>query len=125
MKIIKSILKVLFALIFIAAGSLHIARPEVFLRIMPSILPFPLFIVYLSGACEIILGVLLLVPKYSRLAAWGLVILLIAVYPANIYMALNPQLFPDIQPSLIYLRLPLQFVLIAWAYWFTLPEKQN
>jgi uncharacterized membrane protein len=119
MKTIKTILKILFALIFIAAGILHFASSEPFLRIMPPALPFPLLLVYLSGACEIALGVSLLIPKSTRLAAWGLIALLIAVFPANIYMALNTQLFPDIDPLLIYLRLPLQVVLIAWAYWFT------
>lgn len=123
MKIIKTILKVIFALIFIAAGILHFAASDKFLRIVPPVLPFPLFIVYLSGVCEIALGVMLLIPKYTRFAAWGLIALLIAVFPANIYMALNPPLFPDISPALLYLRLPLQFVLIAWAYWFS--NKSN
>lgn len=125
MKIIKTISKWLFALIFITTGILHFARSEVFLRIVPTVLPFPLFLVYLSGVFEITLGILLLIPKYKRFAAWCLIALLIAVYPANIYMAMNTHLFPDINPMLIYLRLPLQFVLIAWAYWFTIAGKQN
>ena len=125
MKIIKTILKVIFALIFITAGILHFAASENFLRIVPPVLPFPLFIVYLSGVCEFVLGVALLIPKYSRLAAWGLIALLIAVFPANIYMAMNTHLFPDINPLLIYLRLPLQLVLIAWAFWFTRSGDRN
>lgn len=125
MKIIKEILKWFFALIFIAAGILHFSRSEVFLRIMPPALPFPLFLVYLSGVFEVALGIAVLIPKYTRLAAWGLIALLIAVYPANIYMAMNAGKFPDIDPLLIYLRLPLQFLLIAWAYWFTKSADQN
>lgn len=124
MKIIKTILKVIFALIFITAGILHFVHSETFLRIVPRVLPFPLFLVYLSGVFEIALGVALLIPRYSRFAAWGLVALLIAVFPANIYMTLNPQLFTDISPLLLYLRLPLQLVLVAWAYWFTV-DAQN
>lgn len=123
MKVIKTILKVIFALIFIAAGILHFVASDNFLRIVPPVLPFPLFIVYLSGIFEFALGIALLIPKYSRFAAWGLVALLIAVFPANIYMAMNAHLFPDIDPALVYLRLPLQFVLIAWGYWFTKGAK--
>lgn len=125
MKTVKTILKGIFALIFIAAGILHFAVSEKFLRIVPPVLPFPLLLVYLSGVFEIILGVALLIPKYTRLAARGLIALLIAVFPANIYMALNASLFPDISPLLLYLRLPLQFVLIAWAYWFTRAEHRR
>ena len=123
MKTIKKILKWIFALVFLAAGVLHFAASETFVRIVPPALPFPLFLVYLSGVFEIVLGVMLLIPKYTRLAACGLIALLVAVYPANIYMALSAQQFPDINPLLIYLRLPLQFVLIAWAYWFTTDVK--
>lgn len=68
---------------------------------------------------EIILGVMLLIPKFSRIAAYGLIILLIGVFAANIYMALNTQLFPELGLTELYLRLPIQFVLIAWAYWLT------
>lgn len=119
MKIIKTVFKLVFALIFVSAGVLHFVHSEIFVKIMPPVFPFPLFLVYLSGLFEIVLGIMLLIPEYTRYAALGLIALLIAVFPANIYMALNPQLFPDINPTLLYLRLPLQFVLIAWAYWFT------
>ena len=119
MRILKLILKVLFAILFITAGILHFTTPDFFLRIVPPILPAPLFIVYLSGVFEIALGILLLIPKFSRLAAYGLIALLIAVFPANIYMALNPQTFADYNPLMLYLRLPIQFLLIFWAYWFT------
>ena len=65
------------------------------------------------------LGVLLLVPRTSRLAAWGLIALFVAVFPANVHMALNPHLFPEIPPTALWLRLPLQGVFVAWAYRFT------
>ncbi|CAN5536863.1 hypothetical protein BH10ACI1_BH10ACI1_34300 [soil metagenome] len=119
MRILKLILKVLFAILFISAGILHFTNPDFFVRIVPPLLPAPLFIVYLSGFFEIALGILLLVPKFSRRAAFGLIALLIAVFPANIYMALNPQIFADYNPLALYLRLPIQFVLIAWAFWLT------
>jgi uncharacterized membrane protein len=86
---------------------------------MPPYLPWHLELVYASGFFEIVLGILLLVPKKSSLAAWGLIALLIAVFPANVHMALNTALYPAIDPVLLWLRLPLQGVLIAWAYLFT------
>jgi uncharacterized membrane protein len=88
-------------------------------RIMPPYLPWHLALVYGSGIAEIVLGAMLLVPRWSRLAAWGLVALLVAVFPANVHMAMNPEAFPDVAPRLLYLRLPLQGVLILWAWWYT------
>ena len=125
MRILKLILKVLFAILFISAGILHFVNPDFFVRIVPPVLPAPLFIVYLSGFFEIVLGILLLIPKFSRRAAFGLIALLIAVFPANIYMALNPQIFNEYKPLALYLRLPMQFVLIAWSYWLTRDKTIN
>ncbi len=122
MRILKLILKTVFAILFISVGILHFTNPDFFVRIVPPILPAPLFLVYLSGFFEIALGILLLVPKFSRFAAFGLIALLIAVFPANIYMALNPQTFTEYNPILLYLRLPIQFLLIFWAYRLTKVE---
>ena len=61
----------------------------------------------------------MLIPKWRSLAAWGLIALLIAVFPANLHMAMHSDLYPDIPVALLWARLPLQGVLIAWAYWFT------
>jgi len=119
MNIGNLILKWLFGIVFVLAGINHFLNPDFYLRIMPPYLPWHLFLVYLSGVFEIALGALLLIPKFSRLAAWGLIALLIAVFPANIYMAMNTELFPEFNPILIWLRLPLQFLMIAWAYWLT------
>ncbi|CAA9395951.1 MAG: hypothetical protein AVDCRST_MAG74-2027 [uncultured Pyrinomonadaceae bacterium] len=116
---IKSIFKWLLAIAFVLAGANHFINPAFYLKIMPPVLPAPLFLIYLSGFFEIALGVLLLIPKFTRSAAWGIIALLIAVYPANIYMALNANLFPEFNQALVYLRLPLQFVMIAWAFWHT------
>ena len=119
MNIAKIFLKWLFGIVFVLAGINHFLNPDFYLKIMPPYLPWHLFLVYLSGVFEIILGALLLIPKFSRLAAWGLIALLIAVFPANIYMAMNTELFPELNPLLIWVRLPLQFLLIVWAFWFT------
>jgi uncharacterized membrane protein len=125
MKIIKQILKYLFGAAFIFAGANHFINPPFYLKMMPPILPAHLFLVYLSGVFEIIFGVMLLIPRFQRLAAWCLIALLIAVFPANIYMAMNPQLFPEFSVNALYIRLLIQVVLIAWAYWFTVNKQSN
>ena len=81
-------------------------------------LPWPLELVYLSGLIELVLGLLLLVPRCSRWAAWGVIALLIAVFPANIYVFQNQDVLPA-PPILHFLRLPLQGVFILWAFWHT------
>lgn len=105
------------AIAFVAAGANHFINAGFYLKIMPPVLPAPLFLVRLSGVFEIALGALLVVPKFTRLAAYGLIALLIAVFPANIFMAANAGLFPEYSPTALYLRLPLQFVLIGCVYW--------
>ncbi len=117
-RVLRAILKWLLALLFIAGGINHFANPDPYVAIMPPYLPAPLTLVYLSGIAEMILGILLLIPRFERRAAWGLIALLIAVFPANIHMAIHPELFPEIPPAALWLRLPLQGVLIAWAYLF-------
>ncbi len=120
----KIILKYTLAIFFVLAGLNHFINSGFYLKIMPPYLPWHLFLVYLSGLCEIALGLLLLIPKFTSLAGWGLIALLFAVFPANIHMAVNHQLFPEFSPTVLWLRLPLQFVLIAWAYWYTKPNPE-
>lgn len=119
MRTSKIVMKVLLAFCFISAGINHFWDPEFYLRIMPPYLPWPSALHLIAGFFEILFGVMLLIPKYQQLAAWGLIALLVAVYPANIYMAMNPQLFPEFSPTGLWIRLPFQFVFIAWAWWFT------
>lgn len=119
MKRLKKILRWFLAVGMILAGTNHFINSQFYLRMMPPVLPAPLFLVYSSGAFEILLGILLLIPKFTRFAAWSLIAFFIAVFPANIFMSLNPRLFPEFSQTALYLRLPLQFVLIAWAFWFT------
>ncbi len=102
--------------LFIAAGALHFVSPGFYLRIMPPQIPWPMLAVYLSGLAEIIGGAGLLISSTRRLAGVWLIIVLIAVYPANVYMALEPARF-GLPAWALYARLPLQFVLIAWAWW--------
>jgi uncharacterized membrane protein len=121
MRSLKTILQYLLCVLFVLAGLYHFINPALYLKIMPSYLPWHLFLVYLSGFFEVALGILVIINTYARIAAWGLIALLIAVFPANLHMAINPELFSNINPVILWLRLPLQAVLIAWAYWYTRP----
>src|SRR3954462_614756 len=116
----KAVSKYCLAIFMVGAGTIHFARPEFYLKIMPPYLPWHLELVYLSGFFEIALGLLLLVRKCSRLAAWGIIALLIAVFPANIYLYEHQELVPG-SLTLHLLRLPIQAVFILWAYWHTRP----
>jgi uncharacterized membrane protein len=118
MRIGKLAGKFVFATLFLVAGVGHFVRTDFFVKIMPAYLPLHRELVYSSGAFEIILGLLLLLPRTTRLAAWGLVALLIAVFPANIYMFQHQELF-QVSPVVLLLRLPLQALLILWAWIYT------
>ena len=107
--------------LFIAAGIGHFAAPRFYVKIMPPYLPYHETLVFLSGAFEFGLGLALLFAKTARVAAWGLIGLLIAVFPANLYMAQNPELF-HLPPVILWLRLPLQGLLILWVYAYTKTE---
>lgn len=104
-------------------GVLHFVFGETFASVMPDYLPWHLPLVYLSGLFEFGLGVALLVETTRALAAWGLMALFVAVFPANVHMALHPELqiaglpadWPHPPAAALWLRLPLQLVLMAWA----------
>jgi uncharacterized membrane protein len=103
------------ALLFVGAGLLHFIHPETFERIVPPALPAPRLLVLLSGAAEVAGGLGLLLPATRRLAGWGLLALLVAVFPANVYMVqLAGQL--GIPAWVLWVRLPLQ-PLLMWAVW--------
>jgi len=108
----------IMAILYIAAGINHFLMPRFYLKIIPPILPFPKMINWVSGVAEIVLGVLLLLPTYTSMAAWGIILLLILVYPANIYHFMKA-LKKKKMVFVVALRLPLQFLLIWWAYSFT------
>ena len=116
---VRSALRLLLAAIMVSAGVLHFVRPSGFVKIVPAVFPAPYLLVFVSGAFEILGGLGLLYRPTRRFASYGLIALFVAVFPANINMAVN-----DIQPadmhipeSLLWLRLPLQALLIAWAWW--------
>jgi uncharacterized membrane protein len=121
MRRIKAASKWLLAIFLIATGTMHFFSSEFFIQIVPPYLPLHRELVYLSGFFEITLALLLLVPRFSRLAAWGIVALLIAVFPANIYLYQHQDLLPA-PPIMHLLRLPLQGVFLLWAYWHSRPD---
>jgi uncharacterized membrane protein len=115
------IFRSLFALLFVVAGIAHFVSPEAYVRIVPPYLPQPGLLVLISGIAEIAGGIGLLLPITRRMAAFGLVVLLIAVFPANIYMATAHIPFAGLAGKswLQWLRLPLQLPLIWWAWQYT------
>jgi uncharacterized membrane protein len=123
MKSFKIISIIAMSIFYINVGIKHFTDPNWFLFIIPPYLStIGLELVYTSGFFEILLGILLLIPRYRRLAAFGLIILLVAVYPANIYLAFNkePQEFLQVSAfKASWVRLPMQFIFLGLAYWHT------
>ena len=114
---IKELFLYLMATLYTLAGINHFISPGIYVRIIPPYLPWPVFLNYAAGAAEMILGIALFFPQTRVPAAWGIILLLIAVFPANLYM--YQQGNPVIPQWALLLRLPLQLVLIAWAWWYT------
>ena len=122
---VKPILRWVLTIFMVGAGINHFRSPAPYLGMMPAELPHPALLVQLSGIAEILGGLGLILPQTRRLTAWGLIALFVAIFPANLNMALNHLPLGD-QPVptwALWARLPLQVVLIVWAYWFTRPEK--
>lgn len=113
------------AVFFVLAGLNHFLNPRPYLAMMPSWLPFPNFLNYLSGAAEVAGGVGVLLSRWQRAAGWGLIILLVAIFPANIHIALNGWEGVQVERWLLWARLPLQFVLVAWVYYACLGRSKT
>ena len=114
----KKIVLIGLAAFFINVGVDHFINPDFYISIMPPAFPLHAEAVYISGFFEIVGGI---IPRLRKIAGWGLLALLVAVYPANIYMALTPEAFPEAPLSLLYLRLLFQFIFFYWAYSVTKP----
>ncbi len=119
----RRLLRVLLATLFLYAGTIHLIDPDLFLPIMPPWIPFHLPCIEISGVFELLGGIGLLVPirRVQIFTGWGLVLMLIAIFPANIYMAVEHiQIhgFPS-QPWMGWARLPLQPLLILAVLWVT------
>lgn len=113
----KTLLTILLTLFFVTIGILHFTHPQVFVKSVPPYVPMPLEMVYVSGVFEIIGGIGVSIPAVRKWAGYGLLALLVAVYPANIHMALNPEQFPTIPPVVLWGRLPFQALFMAWVWY--------
>jgi uncharacterized membrane protein len=112
----------------IAIGALHFVAADAFAQIVPPQLPWPYALVAISGVFEILLGLALVPERTRRFAGWGLVALYIAVFPANVYMAMagvHIRDLPPAPPALLWGRLPLQALLVAWALWVSKPRSKH
>ena len=107
----------LMSLFYISIGIKHFISVDWFMKIMPPYLPFHKEFVYLSGVFEILLGIMLIFERSRFLAGWGLILLLIAVFPANIYLAQTNGATINMSRVLAWVRIPFQAVFIAIAYW--------
>ena len=109
----------MMSLLYIIVGIKHFTDPVFFLKIMPSYLAYHLELVYLSGFFEILFGVLLIFKVTRFYAAWGIILLLIAVFPANIYLAQTNGQALGTTPLVAWGRLPFQLLFVSIAYWHT------
>ena len=105
------------AFLYVVAGINHFVDPNFYLQMIPDYLPSPKLLIILSGVAEIFLGLLLLIPKTQKFAAQGLILLLITIFPANIYMYQQGSTYFPYSDLALLLRLPAQVFLIAWAFW--------
>ncbi|WP_335966156.1 MauE/DoxX family redox-associated membrane protein [Galbibacter sp. PAP.153] len=107
----------LMAVIYIITGTLHFVKPNTYVSIMPLYIPYKKVMVYVSGLAEILLGILLF-TNLKNIALWGIIIMLLAFIPVHIYM-LQDKKFEKVAPKwMLILRVPLQFALMFWAYWY-------
>ena len=122
MSVGKRVLLYLQVVFYVFAGVQHFRIPDAYLPMMPGYLPAHAELVFLSGVAEVLCGLGLLLPQTRRLAAWATIALLVAILPANIHVALhNVPLFGASEGAGIWnwVRLPFQFVFMAWAWWYT------
>jgi uncharacterized membrane protein len=114
--------RTVMGVLYVVAGMGHFVATRMYERIMPDYLPEHHALVLLSGAAEIAGGVGVMVPQTRRAAAWGIVVLLVCVMPANVWMVQHPERFQGIPLWAMWLRLPLQLPLIWWAWRYTKVE---
>ena len=110
----------LMGMLYFVAGINHFRNPRMYLKIIPPYFPNPKLLNYLSGIAEIILGIGVCIPMFSKISAWGIVALLIVVFPANLFMYMNKSAGFGLPKIILLLRLPLQIVLMICAYYYTL-----
>jgi uncharacterized membrane protein len=118
------IFRSVLGVVMVLAGIFHFVAPETYLMMMPDYLPWHLPLVYISGVFEIVLGIAVFIEPVRALAGWGLVALFVAVLPANLWMATEGVQPPgmEMSPTMAWLRLPMQLLLMYWAWAVTRPD---
>jgi uncharacterized membrane protein len=101
--------------LYMLAGLYHFINPNIYVKMIKNFMPYPMAVVYISGVIEMLLGLGVCFEAIRSISAIGIILLLIAVFPANINMALHPEDW-KFSTTLLYLRLPLQALLIYWAW---------
>jgi uncharacterized membrane protein len=114
---------IIISLFFIIGGIAHFVSLDSFIKIMPDYLGYHKELVIISGIFELLGAIGILIPRTRKYAGMGLILLSIAVFPANINMALHADKFPDISQALLYTRLPLQLVIIVFIWWAIKPKN--
>ena len=117
--------RIVMGVLYVAAGAGHFIVTRAYMRIMPDYLPGHRELVLISGVAEIAGGLGILYRPTRRAAAFGIIVLLIAVSPANLWMAQHPERFPNIPQWISWLRLPLQLPLIWWAFQYARPDDSR
>jgi uncharacterized membrane protein len=130
MRPVKRALLWLLALFLVGGGFNHLMNPDFYVMIIPRALPNPEWLNVISGLAEIVLGVFVLEPRVRVLAAWGIIALLIAIFPANVYVAVENVGLPDGEPGTgnaiaNWVRLPFQGLFVLWAWWYTRPDPET
>jgi uncharacterized membrane protein len=123
MAFVKAGLRYLLAIFFVVAGINHFVRPDFYMNIMPDYLPLHRELVLLSGVTEIVAGVLVAIPATMRWGAWFIVAHLVIFMTVHVHMVVHADRYADVPVAALYFRIVMQFVLIAWALWYTRPPK--
>jgi len=128
MKFVKLITILIMSIFYIGVGIAHFVNPQKFLDIIPPVFPAPLFLVYISGLFEVLFGLLLIIKRFRFYAGIGLILLLIAVFPANIFLYMNDdvrQLYGSVSKQDALIRMFFQIPLIILAYWHSQEKSKK
>jgi uncharacterized membrane protein len=121
---VKALFRWLLVAFFVTAGLNHFREPSIYVGMIPRWLPYPYFLNAVAGTSEVLGGIGVVFPKFRLAAGWGLIALLVAVFPANFHVALLGQMPGyNFSPVTLWLRLPFQAVLIAWVAWVAVNEE--
>ena len=123
---IRTSLRLHHGVLLAAQGVNHFVNEAFFVSIMPDYLPWHRELVWLSGVAEVAIGLGMLAPRPAllRLSGWAAIALFLAIFPANIHMAMHPERYKDLPPVALYVRLPVQGVFLLWAWWTCLRDPR-